>query len=302
VLAKVMDASAVNWGKLGPLSLRARQLADGIYAGSHKSRRRGSGVEFAGFREYSPGDDIRWLDRRAMLLRDRPLVRQFETETDRALRLLVDATLSMQYAGKRALGSKYAYAALLAGALARVSVNSGDPVGLEYLGGSLSALSHVPVSGGREAYRRVISSLETTGLGGDAKLTPTVMDQALENVARTARKGSFVIALTDGIDLPPEAAIRIADLAHRGRVVLMLRIVDPDELDFPFEGAALFKAYEGSFEVESDQETRARYLERFEAHSILQRDSLLARGARWLSVQTSEDPAEVLLRVMEALR
>ncbi len=60
---------------------------------------RGSGVEFGGYREYVPGDDLRWLDRRSLLRHDRLVVRQFETETDRTLSLLVDASASMGYRG-----------------------------------------------------------------------------------------------------------------------------------------------------------------------------------------------------------
>src|ERR1700745_1820346 len=97
---------ALDWGSLAPLRLRARLVAEGVYAGSHRSARRGAGVEFGGHRQYVPGDDLRWLDRRSLLLHDRLLVRQFETETDRALRLVVDATASMGYRGREAPAAK----------------------------------------------------------------------------------------------------------------------------------------------------------------------------------------------------
>src|SRR5688572_25806415 len=100
---------ALDWGSLAPLRLRARAVAEGVYAGVHRSARRGAGVEFGGFREYTPGDDLRWLDRRALLLHDRLVVRQFETETDRAVRLIIDATSSMGYRGKGAPGAKFAF-------------------------------------------------------------------------------------------------------------------------------------------------------------------------------------------------
>src|SRR5215472_2955382 len=90
---------SLDWGSLAPLRLRSRLVAEGVYAGAHRSARRGAGVEFGGHRAYLPGDDLRWLDRRSLLLHDRLLVRQFEMETDRALRLVVDATASMGYRG-----------------------------------------------------------------------------------------------------------------------------------------------------------------------------------------------------------
>ena len=98
-------AAQIDWGKLAPLRLRARAIAEGLYAGAHRSARKGAGIEFGGHREYTPGDDLRWLDRRSLLRHDRLLTRQFETETDRALRLVVDATRSMAYRGSRARGA-----------------------------------------------------------------------------------------------------------------------------------------------------------------------------------------------------
>src|SRR5258705_8137913 len=119
---------ALDWGNLAPLRLRSRLVAEGVYAGGHRSARRGAGVEFGGYREYTPGDDLRWLDRRSLMRHDRLLVREFETETDRALRLVVDASASMAYRGSRAPGAKLAWSALVAAALSRIALASGDPV------------------------------------------------------------------------------------------------------------------------------------------------------------------------------
>src|SRR5271168_2133745 len=113
---------AVDWGEIAPLRLRAKQVAEGVYAGAHRSARRGAGIEFGGFRAYTPGDDLRWLDRRSLLMHDRLVVRQFETETDRALRLVVDATASMGYRGALARGAKLAFASVVAAALARIAI------------------------------------------------------------------------------------------------------------------------------------------------------------------------------------
>ena len=101
--AKASDLRrSLDWGSLAPLRIRARMVAEGVYAGAHRSARKGAGVEFGGHRAYVPGDDLRWLDVRSLLRHDHLLVRQFETETDRALRLVVDATKSMGYRGKGA--------------------------------------------------------------------------------------------------------------------------------------------------------------------------------------------------------
>ena len=133
MIAKNPIRNAIDWGELAPLRLRARQIAQGVYAGVHRSALRGSGVEFGGFREYVAGDDLRWLDRRSLLRHDRLIVRQFETETDRTLSLLVDASASMGYRGSGAPASKIAFASLLAAALSRVALAGGEPVGLSFV-------------------------------------------------------------------------------------------------------------------------------------------------------------------------
>ena len=226
--------SALDWWSLAPLRLRARLVAEGVYAGAHRSARRGAGVEFGGHRAYSPGDDLRWLDRRSLLLHDRLLVRQFETETDRALRLVVDATASMGYRGGGAPGAKLAWAALVAAALARIAIGSGDPVGLTYFGGG-DGTGDVPVSGGREAFERIVGSLERATAGGDAHADILVLDRALGALARSARRGSIVVILSDLIDLPDAAAERVSAIASRGRVVIVVQVLAPDEIDWEDE-------------------------------------------------------------------
>jgi uncharacterized protein (DUF58 family) len=291
----------LDWGKIAPLRLRARLVAEGVYAGAHRSARRGAGVEFGGHRQYTPGDDLRWLDRRSLLRHDRLLVRQFETETDRALRLVVDATASMRYRGDLAPGAKLAFGALIAGALARVAIASGDPVGLGYVGGS-EGTAPVRVSSGREAFERIVGSLEACVPGGDARADATMIDHTLASVARSARRGSILVVISDLLDLPDDAADRVAALAARGRVVVVLQTLDPDEARFPFEGTVRLRALEGSHVVETDAEAKDKYLEALARLQDAWERALVARGGRLVRAETSEDPVRVVRRVIEAAR
>jgi uncharacterized protein (DUF58 family) len=294
--------SALDWGSLAPLRLRARLVAEGVYAGAHRSARRGAGVEFGGHRAYSPGDDLRWLDRRSLLLHDRLLVRQFETETDRALRLVVDATASMGYRGARAPGAKLAWAALVAAGLARIAVGSGDPVGLTYLGGSEGARS-VPVAGGRDVFERIVGSLEASGAGGDARTDLSVLDRGLGGVARSARRGSIVVVLSDLLDLPEGATDRVAAIASRGRVLVVVQVLDPDEADFPFEGTVRLRSLEGGVVVETDADvTRAGYKARLASLTAEWERAMTARGARLVRAVTTDDPVHAVRKIVQAAR
>ena len=292
----------LDWGALAPLRIRSRLVAEGLYAGAHRSVRRGAGVEFGGYREYLPGDDLRFLDRRALLRHDRLLVRQFETETERALRIVVDATASMSYRGKRAPAAKAAVAAVLAAALARVVVLGGDPVGLSYIGGDVAR--PVRVGGGREVSERILGSLEELAPGGDAtKDGSAMLDRALGPLARAARRGSVVVLFSDLLDLPDEAAERVASIGLRGRAVVVVQLLDPDEEDLPFDGTVRLRGLEGGYVVETDVDTtRGQYLDALADLRRRWSDVMLARGGRFVRATTNEDPVAILRRTVEAIR
>ena len=290
---------AIDWGSLAPLRIRARLVAEGVYAGAHRSARKGAGVEFGGHRAYTAGDDLRHLDMRSLLRHDHLLIRQFETETDRALRLVVDASASMGYRGSRAPGSKFAWAALVAAALARVAVKSGDPIGMSFIGGSKNA-RNVPVRGGREVFERVVDSLEAQVAEGEAMNDLAVLDNAVGSLARNARRGSVVVVLSDLLDLPSVAPERIGAIATRGCVVIVVQTLDPDEADFPFKETVRLKSLEGGLVVETDEAGRDRYLAALAAEQEAWRSKLVARGAKFLPLVTSMDPVDAVRSIVEA--
>ena len=235
-------ALGLDWGELAPLRLRARTAADGAWSGQHRSLRRGAGVEFAGHRAYVPGDDLRWLDRHALMRHGALMLREFETETDRTLRLLVDASGSMAFRGTRARGAKLAYAAVLALALAWIATHEGDRVALDWLGSEKSRA--LPGMGGSEAFERVALSLEHAAPEG-ALTSDEDLARALVPIERNARRGSLVLVLSDLIDLPDTALERLAGLGHRGRSLVVVQVLDPDELDFPYDGPVRLPALPG---------------------------------------------------------
>ncbi|MGH7283959.1 MAG: DUF58 domain-containing protein [Polyangiaceae bacterium] len=295
-----MLRTSIDWGSLAPLRLRSRHVAEGVYAGSHRSARRGAGVEFGGHRAYTPGDDLRWLDRRSLLRHERLLVRQFETETDRALRLVLDGTASMGYRGEKAPGAKLAFASLVAASLARIALSRGDPVGLTFLGGSEKARS-LPVSSGREAFERLLALLESADAGGDAIKDNGVLDRGLGAIARSARRGSIVVVLSDLLDLPKEAPERVAAIASRGRVLVVVQTLDPDEVTLPFEGTMRLRSLEGDVVVETDAEAaRERYQAALAELTSRWERTLVARGARFVRAQTDADPVRVVRSILEA--
>ncbi|MDI1448527.1 DUF58 domain-containing protein [Polyangium sp. 6x1] len=294
------DGIPIDWGSLAPLRLRARTLAEGVYAGGHRSVRKGPGVEFGGHRPYVPGDDLRFFDRRALLRHDRMMVREFETETDRALWLCVDATASMAYRSQRAPGAKLAYGALVAAALARVALSTGDPVGLAWLGGR--GTLPLPASSGREAFDRVAGALEGAAAAGDASTDDGAMERALAPVARRARRGAVIVLVSDFVDLPERALSAFTALGAGGRSLVALRVLDPNEADLGFSGHVRLRASEGDVVVETDaEEVRAVYRERLAGIAERWSKELSARGGRWVEAVTDRPPADVVREVVRAV-
>jgi uncharacterized protein (DUF58 family) len=297
--AKPFAPYEVDWGAFAPLRLRARAVADGVWAGAHRSVRKGAGVEFGGQRPYVPGDDLRYLDRRSLLRHDRLLVREFETETDCALWLLVDATASMGFRGEGP-GSKLAFGALVAAALARVALAGGDPVGLAVLGGSAPSL--VPPSAASDTFDRVVDHLERSSAGGDWSENDAELERALGPIRERARRGARFVLVSDLVDLPTSTQRTLASLGTRGRRPYAAMVLSPDEATLPFTEFARFRPLEGGDAIEADPEAaRTAYLERLEGLVSAYRSTLVRHGGELVRLTTTDDPVEAVRSIVRAI-
>src|SRR3954471_21706163 len=116
--------------QIADLTLRSRRLAEGAISGQHRSPFHGFNIEFASFREYAPGDDLRRLDWRVFARSDRHYIKQYEEESNARVTFVVDASASMNYRGTKAALSKFDYGATLVVSLAMLLARQQDPVGL----------------------------------------------------------------------------------------------------------------------------------------------------------------------------
>jgi uncharacterized protein (DUF58 family) len=287
---------SIDWSKLAPLRLRARLVAEGAWAGMHASPRRGSGVEFGGHRAYTPGDDLRFIDRHALMRHGELMIREFETETDRDLRLLVDATPSMAYKSERGPVTKLGYGALIAAALAKITVDSGDRVGLDWLGGKQARA--LPSTGGGEAFERTATMLEE--VQPDA-MGERGLDGALAPAERS-RRGTIVVLVSDLLDLPEATIERVTALGANRRVVIAVQVLDPEEVEFSFAGPVRLKSLEDGTVIETDADAvRRGYLDAMAALQKTWERRLAGRGGRLVTAVTSDDPVAVVLRALRAI-
>jgi len=291
----------LDWGALGPLRVRAAAVADGVYAGAHRSTRRGAGIEFGGQRPYVAGDDLRFLDRRSLMRHDRLMVREFETDTERAVWLALDGSASMGFRGPNAPGAKLAYAAVLAAGLCRVAISGQDPIGLAWLGKAEGRAELAgPPGFGQAMFERVLDALERSTASGALADDLASLERQLEVLGRRARRGSVVVLFSDFLDVPDEVVRRIAVLGAE-RVLVAVQVLDPVEAELGFTGRIRLRDIEGTTVVTTDADkVRAEYLARLEAHTRRWREAIEAVGGRLLRTRTSEDPVSALRAVVQA--
>lgn len=248
---KVVDAALL--ARLSGLSYRAGQVVEGLLTGHHKSPHHGQSVEFAQHREYSPGDEIRHIDWKAFAKSDRYHVKQFEDETNLRAYLLLDTSGSMGYGGG-GRATKRLHAARLAAALAWLLLRQGDAVGLLTFGEKLG--HYLPPRARPDHFWRLVEQMEQAPVEG-----PTDVVGALEHIAEVAGRRSLIVLLSDCFDFDPRLAALARQLRRRRHRVVVLHVLDPDELDFPFKELTLFEEMEtDARELADPRGMREQYL------------------------------------------
>jgi uncharacterized protein (DUF58 family) len=277
--------------EIGSLAFRARIVADSANAGQHRSRHHGTSVEFAEHKEYSPGDNLRMLDWRAFARFDRDYIKRFEDESNLRSLFVVDSSASMGYPDNaRAMKrlTKLEYAATCAGALAYVLARQGDAVGLATYSDRLNIA--VPSRARRGHLQEILATLESLKPRG-----PSALVRALDALSEGLPRRTVVLILSDLLDGGIEALEAIKRLRARKHDVVLFHVLDPDEIEFPFEDTTLFEGMEDLKEINIDARAiRTAYLE--EARRFLERAEQVCRSARveYAIARTDHSPSRLL--------
>jgi uncharacterized protein (DUF58 family) len=226
--------------RIAGLSLRARHVVEGTISGLHRSPFHGFNVEFAEYREYSPGDDLRRLDWRVLGRTDRFYVKQYEEESNLRAMLVLDCSASMRY-GTRAL-SKFHYAATAAAALATLLVEQQDPVGLALFDETTREL--VPPAATQAQLARIVGLLEQAQPN-----RRTELGVVLQTLAEQTRKRGLTVVFSDLLTDLDALFDGIQRLQYRGHEIIVFHVLDPDEIDLPFNDLVMFRDIEGSEEL-----------------------------------------------------
>lgn len=261
-------------------------------AGLHRNPNRGASVEFAEYKEYAPGDELRHIDWRAYARVDRYYVKQFEDETNLRAYLLVDHSGSMAFQYDQA-PTKYVYAGTLAASLAWLLVRQGDAPALQLFAQATGA--SLPASSRRSQLDDMCAVLDACPPAGTTQLS-----SALRTLMDQLRQRSLVVVVSDFITLDDDVWSLARVLRRRGCEVVFFHVMDRAEWTLPWENLTLLEGLEGEGEeiVEPD-EMRAVYQEEVSAHLKSLEEESVRGGIEYFRTFTDEPVEGVLLRFLQ---
>jgi uncharacterized protein (DUF58 family) len=282
--------------RLAAVPLTARKPMVGGVSGRHASPHRGSSVEFAEYRKYVPGDDLRRLDWRAFGRSDRFYVKEYEADTNLRLCLVLDTSGSMALAAP-AVGatvglSRIDYARRLCGTLAYLAAQQGDAVGISCAAEGLD--TSLPPRRSPAHVRLVLDVLEQARPRGGTRLCGV-----LHELAETIRQRALVVIVSDLLVDLGELERAFGHLRFRRHDVAVFHLLDPREVEFAFQRPTRFIDLEGGAAIFADPvEIADRYRRAFDEHLVALRRIVLESGIDYHRVITREPYEQPLSRFL----
>lgn len=220
-------------GRISNLSLLARSVVQGFISGLHRSTYLGRSVDFAEHRAYMPGDDIRQIDWRLFARTDRFYVKEFEADTNTSMTILLDISRSMDFGSEKI--TKLDYARYLAASLAVFAQKQRDRIGLVTFDEDI--VDFVPASAKHlEVVLHTIDNLKAE--------KPSNYKPPLVKIAEAIHRRGVVVLISDLYEEPDVILDAVKGLRYRGNDLIVFHVLDPAELNFPFDEAANYQDLE----------------------------------------------------------
>ncbi len=268
------------------LGLHARYIVEGYMAGEHKSPYRGFAIEFAQHREYTHGDDLRHVDWKVLGRTDRYYVKQYEQETNYVAQILVDGSESMLYGSTKL--TKLHHAKVIAACLSYLILHQGDAVALGLFDSEMR--DYAPRSDNKSVIHSLMARL--AAFEGNRE---TRIGTVLHDIARQVRRKGIIILISDCFDDEQRILEGIQHLRFGGHEVILLHVMDPYELEFPFQGLVEFQGLEGSGLLQTrPADIRKSYREEVDAFLKRLREGCERDQCHYFQVNTSHPLSEVI--------
>jgi len=217
--------------RLANLNLVARLVVEGFITGLHKSPYQGFSVEFAEYRKYCPGDNLRYIDWKVFGKSDRYYIKRFQEETNLRCTIVLDASGSMGYGSGGV--SKFQYACLAAASLSYLMIRQQDSVGLVIFDSSLKTF--IPPRSNPHHLKNILLALEQQETGEE-----TDLGNVFHTLAERIKRRGLIIILSDLFDEPESVIRALAHFRHKKHEVILFHTTDPHERKFPFDGLTDF--------------------------------------------------------------
>ncbi len=281
---KLLDPRAI--ARAEALGMNARFIVEGYMAGEHKSPYRGFAIEFAQHREYAPGDDVRHLDWKVQAKTERYYIKQYEQETNFVAHLLLDGSESMKYGSGEI--SKFEYGKMMAACLAYLILHQRDAVALGIFDEEVQ--EYLPRSDNRDNLFRIMDRL-----AGFEPLRGTRLAPVLHGMAGQIKRKGIVIVISDFFDDEEELLQSVQHLRFKGHEVIMMQVLDPCEIDFPFTGNVEFEGLEDLPIIRTrPSQIKKSYHREFEKFRERLRSDVERHQCHFVGVRTDQPLDEVL--------
>lgn len=266
--------------------LIAKLIVEGFISGLHRSPFHGFSVEFADHREYVPGDDLKYLDWQVYARTDRYYIKRYQEETNLRCYLVLDRSASMAF-GTGAI-TKWDYSCFLTTCLAYMIMKQQDAAGLALFGAKPGVL--VPPRCRTTHLRQIMGIMIRNPPSGE-----THVSASLQAIVRNLKRRGLVVVISDLIDDPPETLKALRMIRAHGHDTIVFHIQDPAEIDFPFDGATVFRDMETGEELEIDPASvRKAYIKHMEETGEFYRKGLREMGVDYEAINTRQ-PYDVAL-------
>ena len=270
------------------LELQARYTAEGFLSGRHRSPQKGSSVEFAEYRDYQFGDDLRRVDWRLFARTDRVHVKQFEEETQLRVFLVLDTSGSMDYRSRPTVLRKIEFARVALAAVGLIAQRQRDAFGLALAGTELA--DYLPARSSAAHWRKLVGKLDNVRPAGQASLAA-----ALGSLAELIPARSLVVIASDFYDEPATLVPALRRLRYDHHDLIGLHVLDPQEVDFDLDSSGTFVDAESGARVKLDAPAaRASYLRRFGAFCDEVDELFRAAGGEAARLRTDQTPVAAL--------
>ncbi|HEU4797636.1 MAG TPA: DUF58 domain-containing protein, partial [bacterium] len=224
------------------MEIVARWVVEGFLQGLHRSPRKGFSVEFAEYRPYQAGDDLRYIDWKVVARADKWMIKQFEEETNLRAVVVLDVSRSMDWSGAATRLSKIDYAQQIVAAISLLLLRQKDAVGLIRYDEKLRSV--IPPKARTIHWRRIVAALEESGSGGDSK-----MGAALVQAGKMIRRPGIVILVSDLLVDQEDTLSALKAVRAGGHDVTVLHVMDPSERLLDISPEAVFVDTESGQQV-----------------------------------------------------